>query len=71
MEIINGDEIEIEERAYSEMTHYKGHASGPDKVQIWNPVFGITPADFVTAIATEKGVVEAPYRSKIAALMKA
>ncbi len=71
MEIINGDEIEIEERAHSEITHYKEHAFGPDKAQVWNPVFDITPAEFVTVIVTEKGVVEAPNRGRMTALMKA
>jgi methylthioribose-1-phosphate isomerase len=34
-----------------------------------NPVFDVTPAELVTALITEKGVVHAPDAAKIAALM--
>jgi methylthioribose-1-phosphate isomerase len=35
-----------------------------------NPAFDVTPADLVTALITEKGVVAAPDRGKIAALLE-
>jgi methylthioribose-1-phosphate isomerase len=35
-----------------------------------NPVFDVTPADLVTALITEKGVVREPDRGKIAALLR-
>ena len=70
MEIRSGDEIEIEERSQTEVTHYQDHSFGPEKVQVWNPVFDITPASLVTALVTEKGVVKHPNRSKIEALLQ-
>lgn len=71
VEIENGDSVEIEERAHSEVTQCLGHSFGPDKAQVWNPVFDITPADLVSVLVTEKGVVERPDQSKIKRLMQA
>lgn len=70
MQIKSGDDIEIEERADSEITSVRDQEIGPDQASVWNPVFDITPAEFVTALVTEKGVIEAPSSSKIEALMK-
>ncbi len=70
MEISTGDEIAIEERSANELTQYCDYSFGPQNAQVWNPVFDITPAQFVTALVTEKGVVEVPNRSKIEALMQ-
>jgi len=56
-----GDEIPIEERDRSEITHVKDHQLAPDGVGITNYAFDVTPNDLVTAIITEKGVAKAPY----------
>ena len=69
MKVNNGDDIEIEERQQSEITTIREHSIGPENAHVWNPVFDITPAEFVTALVTEKGVVESPNRAKIEALM--
>ena len=69
MKVNNGDDIEIEERQQSEITTIRDHLIGPENAQVWNPVFDITPAEFVTALVTEKGVVESPSRAKIEAIM--
>ncbi len=70
MQINTGDEIEIEERADREITNVQDRDIGPDRVSVWNPVFDITPAEFVTALVTERGVIESPNASKIQELMK-
>jgi len=70
MQISSGDEIEIEERADSEIIHLQQQAIGPEQAGVWNPVFDITPAEFVTALVTEKGIVESPDEGKIQALMQ-
>lgn len=70
MQINSGDEIEIEERSNEEITSVQSQEIGPDKVEVWNPVFDITPAEFVTALVTEKGIIESPNTSKIQELMK-
>lgn len=56
-----GDEIPIEERSAKEVTHHAGTQLTPHGVGIVNPAFDVTPAKYVTAIITERGVLRAPY----------
>ncbi len=56
-----GDDIPIEERDRSEVTHVKEHQLAPEGVGVTNYAFDVTPNDLVTAIITEKGVARAPY----------
>ena len=70
LQVTAGEEIEIEVRTAAEVTQYGEHSFAPDKAQVWNPVFDVTPARFITALVTEKGIVEQPNRSKIEALMQ-
>lgn len=56
-----GDQIPIEERAAMEVTHFNQRQLTPDKATICNPAFDVTPAKYVTAIITERGVLRAPY----------
>ncbi|HMT09149.1 MAG TPA: S-methyl-5-thioribose-1-phosphate isomerase [Pyrinomonadaceae bacterium] len=62
-----GDEIPIEERDRTEVTHVKDHQLAPDNVGITNYAFDVTPNDLVTAIITEKGVARAPYTETLRA----
>jgi methylthioribose-1-phosphate isomerase len=55
-----GDAIPIEERAAIEVTHHGGKRLTPHGVGICNPAFDVTPARYVTAIITERGVLRAP-----------
>ncbi|MBI3359076.1 MAG: S-methyl-5-thioribose-1-phosphate isomerase [Nitrospirae bacterium] len=52
----SGDQIPIEERAHSEVTHVSGVAFAPDGIAVSNPAFDITPAEYIRAIITEKGI---------------
>ena len=61
-----GDEIEIEQRAGREVTHHAGTQLTPHHVDIENPAFDVTPARYVTAIITERGVLQAPGIASIA-----
>jgi methylthioribose-1-phosphate isomerase len=56
-----GDSIPIEERPAVEVTHHGGKQLTPNGVGIRNPAFDVTPAKYVTAIVTERGVLRAPY----------
>jgi methylthioribose-1-phosphate isomerase len=56
-----GDGIPIEERPAVEVTHHGGKQLTPNGVGIRNPAFDVTPAKYVTAIITERGVLRAPY----------
>ncbi|MHB8303134.1 MAG: S-methyl-5-thioribose-1-phosphate isomerase [Acidobacteriaceae bacterium] len=62
-----GDEIPIEERAAQEVTHFNGKQITPANAAICNPAFDVTPAKFVTAIITERGVLRAPYLQSLQA----
>jgi len=56
-----GEQIPIEERPQREVTHMAGIQVTPNGVGIRNPAFDVTPAKYVTAIVTERGVLRAPY----------
>ena len=64
-----GAEIPIEERAASEVTHLAGQRIAPEGVQVFNPAFDITPARYIAAIVTERGVARAPYEASLAGLV--
>ena len=63
-----GDAIPIEERAAVEVTHHGGKQLTPHGVGICNPAFDVTPAKYVTAIITERGVLRAPYTESLKAM---
>lgn len=60
-----GDDIPIEERDRTEVTHVKDIQLAPEGVGITNYAFDVTPNDLVTAIITEKGVARAPYSESL------
>lgn len=60
-----GDSIPIEERAAVEVTHHGGKQLTPHGVRVENPAFDVTPAKYVTAIVTERGVLRAPYEESL------
>jgi methylthioribose-1-phosphate isomerase len=65
-----GVAIPIEERKNEEVTHFKGVRSAPAGTKVYNPAFDVTPARFITAIITEKGILTKPYRASIALMHK-
>ncbi|WP_434772281.1 S-methyl-5-thioribose-1-phosphate isomerase [Pseudomonas entomophila] len=64
----SGEDIELEERAQSELLDVAGTRVAA-QVEAFNPVFDITPADLIDVIVTEKGIVERPDAAKLAQLM--
>ena len=66
----SGDLIPIEERAAREVTHVNGRQVTPDGVGIANPAFDVTPAKYISAIITERGVLRAPFAASIAAMAR-
>ncbi|MFW6266468.1 MAG: S-methyl-5-thioribose-1-phosphate isomerase [Halanaerobiales bacterium] len=67
-DIDSGDEIEIEERERKEVTHIQGKQIAPEKIDVYNPAFDITPAENITGIVTEKKVLAKPFKDEIAKL---
>jgi methylthioribose-1-phosphate isomerase len=57
----DGSQIPIEQRNAREITHIAGKQMVPDGVAVENPAFDVTPAKYVAAIITERGVARAPY----------
>jgi len=66
--ITDGAGIPIEERAADEVTGFRDCQWAAQGVQVRNPAFDVTPAELVTALITEKGVVSQPDRESIARL---
>ncbi|KPQ36477.1 MAG: methylthioribose-1-phosphate isomerase MtnA [Phormidesmis priestleyi Ana] len=69
MTLASGQEINIEERADTEITQVKGQQITPDNTPVFNPAFDVTPAKYVSAIITEKGIIYPPYEQNLKALM--
>jgi methylthioribose-1-phosphate isomerase len=65
----DGSRIPIEERNEREVTHVGANRLTPIGAQIRNPAFDVTPAKYVTAIITERGVARAPYAESLAGLV--
>jgi methylthioribose-1-phosphate isomerase len=63
--LASGDQIPIEQRPASEVTHVFGHQVAPVGTAVMNPAFDVTPFRYVTAIITEKGVARAPYEDSL------
>jgi methylthioribose-1-phosphate isomerase len=63
-----GAGIPIEQRNPREVTHSNGKQMTPDGVGIENPAFDVTPAKYITAIITERGVLYAPFTDSIHAM---
>ena len=61
----DGGKIPIEQRATREITHIAGKAIAPEGVKVENPAFDVTPAKYVSAIITERGVVNPPYEENL------
>jgi methylthioribose-1-phosphate isomerase len=65
LEIKNGAEIPIEQRAADEVTFFVGRQIAPEGVSVYNPAFDIVDAKNITAIITDKGVIEKPNTESI------
>jgi methylthioribose-1-phosphate isomerase len=69
LSIENGAQIPIEQRNASEVTWLGDTHVAPDNVGVYNPAFDVTPAENITAIITEKGVLERPDADQIRRLL--
>jgi len=67
--LASGAAIPIEQRAADEVTHVFGRRIAPEGTAAENPAFDVTPARYVAAIVTEKGVARAPYEESLKKLV--
>jgi len=65
LETPDGSGIPIEQRAATEVTHIGGRQIAPSGVGIGNPAFDVTPARYIAAIITERGIARAPYTESL------
>ena len=70
LSIPDGSYIPIEERSSDEVIYIKNVRIAPD-VQAAHPGFDVTPARYITAIITERGIARAPYTESLRALANA
>ena len=70
LDLPNGDEIPIEERAPDEVTTLGGVRIAPEGIAVANPAFDVTPARYVAAIVTEVGIARAPYAAALRDLLR-
>lgn len=71
MQTKQGQDIEIEQRTATELTHVQGLEVGAEAAKVYNPVFDITPARFIDYLVTENGVIERPDLAKMTAVFGA
>ena len=65
LNIKSGSEIPIEQRGREEVVSFGEKPVAPEGVKVYNPAFDVTEAKNITAIITEKGVIESPTTEKI------
>lgn len=70
LSLASGNDIPIEERHAREVTHLQGYPLAPDGVRVRNPAFDVTPARYITAIITEKGVVTHNFQKELRELVE-
>ena len=69
LSIPDGSAIQIEQRDPREITHGFGRQTAPEGVGVYNPAFDVTPAELITAIITEKGIINPVNSATIAATL--
>ncbi|HMO34776.1 MAG TPA: S-methyl-5-thioribose-1-phosphate isomerase [Gemmatales bacterium] len=61
----NGKGIPIEDQSGEEVTNGFGKRTAPAKIPVYNPAFDVTPAELITGIVTERGIIQEPDTEKI------
>jgi methylthioribose-1-phosphate isomerase len=69
MSLSSGDQIPIEHRGAEEVINGFGRATAPDGCPVFNPAFDVTPAELITAIITDHGVIESPSHATVGGLI--
>ena len=67
--IQSGDAIPIEQRASAEITNAFGRQTAPDGCDTYNPAFDVAPAENITALITEKGIIQPVTADQIRAVL--
>jgi len=70
LSLSSGDVIPIEERSPEEVTHMSGRPVAPEGIDVFNPAFDITPAENISAIITEAGIIRPPFLKGLSTALK-
>ncbi len=65
LQLVAGADIPIEERDHAEVVAPYGHAIAPSGVDVYNPAFDVTPAELITSLITEHGVIAPVTQTEI------
>lgn len=68
--IASGAEIPIEERQAEEVAGWQATRTAPQGVKVYNPAFDVTPAEYITAIICEEGVLHPPFTESLGRLRR-
>jgi methylthioribose-1-phosphate isomerase len=69
-DIAEGGEIPIEQRASDELTNAFGRRIAPHGIKTYNPAFDVTPNELITAIVTDKGLIEPVNTRRVRRVLK-
>lgn len=70
LSIIGGDSIPIEQRKPEEITQGLGRRTAPPDCMVYNPAFDVTPAELITAIVTEQGIIHPVDEDRVRAMVE-
>jgi methylthioribose-1-phosphate isomerase len=65
LNLSDGDQIPIEERAAAEVTHVGATVVAPVDAPVYNPAFDVTPHRYLTGIVTEEGICYPPFTQSL------
>lgn len=71
LKLKSGRDIPIEQRDSKEVTRICAKIMAPSGIKVYNPAFDVTDNSLISAIITDKGIIEAPYRKNIVKILKA
>ncbi|MEI7458873.1 MAG: S-methyl-5-thioribose-1-phosphate isomerase [Pirellula sp.] len=70
LSMIRGDAIQIEQRKADEITHGFGRQTAPSGIDVYNPAFDVTPAELISAIITERGIISPVCEERVRAMVE-
>lgn len=70
LSIVSGDDIPIEQRKADEITNGFGKRTAPKGIDVYNPAFDVTPAELITAIVTERGIISPVCEENVRAFVE-
>jgi methylthioribose-1-phosphate isomerase len=63
------DQVTIEERSFDEVVRIRGRRIAPKGVSVANPAFDMTPPELVTAMVSDRGLIERPFETNVSRVM--